>query len=113
MMYPFKKLAPGIGGIIACDCEMSYTVGGIELTRVTLVGFDGTRLLDEIVRPIWKLVDANTRFSGVSEADLRAATVTFDEVWGLLSKFVGADTILVGHGLENDLKAMRVCMPFV
>ncbi len=39
--------------------------------------------------------------------------MTFDEVWGFVSKFVGAETILVGHGLENDLKANRVCHYYV
>lgn len=93
---------------MACDCEMSYSVAGLELTRVTLVGVDGTRVFDEVVKPEWRLVDANTRFSGVTEEQIRDAKLSFGDVWERVGKFVGKDTIMIGHGLENDLKAMRV-----
>jgi RNA exonuclease 1 len=95
-------------GIVACDCEMSYSLAGIELTRVTLVGVGGERVLDEVVKPEFGLVDANTRFSGVSEQHIKDATVCFGDVLQRVEAFVGRDTILLGHGLENDLKAMRV-----
>jgi RNA exonuclease 1 len=49
-----------------------------------------------------------TRFSGVSEQHIKDATVCFGDVLQRVEAFVGRDTILLGHGLENDLKAMRV-----
>lgn len=106
---PFKVLAESSKhDIVALDCEMSYTTTGLDLTRVTVVDADGSTLLDEIVKPLSQVIDANTRWSGLTLDQINNSKVGFDQVFGLISQLVGKNTVIVGHGLENDLKAMRV-----
>lgn len=97
-------------GVYALDCEMCYTVGGLELAKVTVVGADGRLVYDCLVRPERDVVDYNTRFSGITARDLsrKSLTKTLREVQNDLMGFINADTVLVGHGLENDLRALRI-----
>lgn len=96
--------------VYALDCEMCYTARGLELAKVTMVRADGRLMYDCLVRPEGGVVDYNTRFSGITAHDLRQrhATKTLRDVQNDLMAFISADTILVGHGLENDLRALRI-----
>ncbi|GAA5959380.1 hypothetical protein JCM8115_000093 [Rhodotorula mucilaginosa] len=96
--------------IVALDCELVYTTAGMSLARVTVLSGSGSVLLDEHVRPPTgvAVVDLNTRFSGVQEGDLDKAVLDVGGVQRALAQFVDAETIFVGHGLENDLKALRL-----
>nr|XP_007992855.2 RNA exonuclease 1 homolog isoform X2 [Chlorocebus sabaeus] len=95
-------------GIYALDCEMSYTTYGLELTRVTVVDTDVHVVYDTFVKPDNEIVDYNTRFSGVTEADLADTSVTLRDVQAVLLSMFSADTILIGHSLESDLLALKV-----
>jgi hypothetical protein len=67
--------------IYALDCEMVYTTWGMSLARLTLVDTMLTRVLDVVIRPTDKIIDANTRFSGLVASDFdKDNVVTFDEV---------------------------------
>lgn len=106
-----RKTAPRDGnyGVYAVDCEMCYTVQGLELTKVTVVGMDGRLVYDSYVKPENEIVDHNTRFSGVSAKDFKRNTPkTLKEVQNDLMGFINAHTILIGHGLENDLRALKI-----
>ncbi|TIA76119.1 hypothetical protein E3P77_00042 [Wallemia ichthyophaga] len=96
--------------VVALDCEMSFTTSGMSLTRLTVVNSDAEVILDELIKPHSKIIDANTRFSGVTIKQIEESAV-FDLV-GIRSVLfeigVGSDTIIVGHGLENDLNALRI-----
>ena len=48
------------------------------------------------------------RFSGISEKDLKEDCPSVGEVQQTLLRFVSVDTILVGHGLETSLCALKV-----
>ena len=48
------------------------------------------------------------RYSGITEDIIREAKVTFEEAQDAILKLVSAETILVGHSLENDLHALKV-----
>ncbi|PNF23160.1 hypothetical protein B7P43_G03653 [Cryptotermes secundus] len=108
---PFRQTPShdGNSGIYALDCEMCYTTHGLELARVTLVAADGRPVYDTLVRPENYVIDYNTRFSGITENDLREyGTKSLCDVQNDLMNLINADTILVGHGLENDLRALRI-----
>jgi hypothetical protein len=136
---------------VCFDCEMGYTVRGMELIRLTATSWpDGKELLDVLVKPVGEVLDLNSRFSGVWPDDIVSA-----EPWSaekpdtqgetkdqaddstppytdpekakkkkrmqivpspavardLLFSLIAPETPLIGHGLENDLNAVRVIHP--
>nr|XP_012635106.1 RNA exonuclease 1 homolog [Microcebus murinus] len=95
-------------GIYALDCEMSYTTYGLEVTRVTVVNTERQVVYDTFVKPINEIVDYNTRFSGVTEADLANTSTRLQDVQTVLLSMFSEETILIGHSLESDLLALKV-----
>ena len=95
--------------VYALDCEMGFTIFGLELIRVTVVGPTGEIVYDYLVRPDNAIIDYNTRFSGISAEDIEyGPTKTLAEVQNDLSSFVRSNTLLVGHNLDNDLRMLKV-----
>ncbi|KAM3619134.1 uncharacterized protein V6R79_003554 [Siganus canaliculatus] len=104
-----KSLPPdGNGGVFALDCEMCYTKQGLELTRVTVIDSEMKVIYDTFVKPDSKVVDYNTRFSGVTEEDLENATISLRDVQAVLLSMFSAESILIGHSLESDLLALKL-----
>ncbi|XP_072245276.1 RNA exonuclease 1 homolog [Leuresthes tenuis] len=104
-----KSLPPdGNGGVFALDCEMCYTKQGLELTRVTVIDSEMKVVYDTFVKPESKVVDYNTRFSGVTEEDLESTTITLRDVQAVLLSMFSAESILIGHSLESDLLALKL-----
>jgi RNA exonuclease 1 len=85
---------------------MSYTTAGMECTRVTVVSWNGEIILDELVLPSFPVLDLNTRWSGIS--DLSKAKLTLSDIQSKIASFCSPETILAGHGLENDLNVLRI-----
>lgn len=88
--------------------------GSRELIRVTVIDFlTGGILLDKLVWPDAKLVHPNTRYSGVTWNDLhrarreRKAFMGRDAARQGVWSFVGPGTVVVGHGVNNDLLSLR------
>ncbi|XP_075047577.1 RNA exonuclease 1 homolog isoform X2 [Mixophyes fleayi] len=106
----FIKLQPSDGnpGIFSLDCEMCYTTHGLELTRVTVVDPSLQVAYDTFVKPDNEIIDYNTRFSGVTEDNLKNITTSIRDVQAILLNLISADTILIGHSLENDLNALKL-----
>ncbi|KAK4033866.1 hypothetical protein C8A01DRAFT_19259 [Parachaetomium inaequale] len=141
---PANLLAPK-DRAVCFDCEMGYTVRGMELIRLTATSWpDGKELLDVLVRPVGEILDLNSRYSGVWPEDIVNAEPwsaektsvqeqTKQEEEGkeadpkarkkmqivsspavardLLFSLISPDTPLIGHGLENDLNAVRIVHP--
>ncbi|EGF99371.1 uncharacterized protein MELLADRAFT_79500 [Melampsora larici-populina 98AG31] len=120
----FMRLPP-IGAqttipLVALDCELVYTTAGMSIARVTIIvpkttsegGIEFESLLDEFVRlpKSVKIIDLNTRFSGIqSEGELETAKFDLNELRvELVNLGVDSGTVICGHGLENDLKALRI-----
>ena len=127
------------GEAVAFDCEIGYTTFGLELIRLTAIAWPtGNHLVDVLVRPLGEVLDFNSRFSGVWPEDYAealeasrlksagqkpkpsgAAKVPLDivespaEARALLFKYISPTTPLIGHALENDLKAMRIIHPCI
>ncbi|KAH9276326.1 hypothetical protein BASA83_001014 [Batrachochytrium salamandrivorans] len=106
---PFIELPLNVANplsVVALDCEMSYTTGGMELTRVTVVDWTGKSILDELCKPLNPIIDLNTRWSGISS--LEGAKFDLVGIQKKLGEIMSLNTIIVGHGLENDLRALRI-----
>lgn len=94
--------------LLAVDCEMCRTTDGIELTRVVVVNTDLQTVYDSYVKPKSKIVDYLTRYSGITAEILSPVTVTLEDIQRDLLQIIHPHTILIGHSLENDLKALRI-----
>ncbi|KAM6037090.1 uncharacterized protein LJ206_001747 isoform 2-T2 [Theristicus caerulescens] len=95
-------------GVYALDCETCYTTHGLELTRVTVVDAKLQVVYDTFVKPDGKVVDYDIRLSGATEDDLKNTTTSLRDVQAILLNLFSADTILIGHSLENDLFALKL-----
>uniref|UniRef100_A0A8D0FJM7 Exonuclease domain-containing protein n=1 Tax=Strix occidentalis caurina TaxID=311401 RepID=A0A8D0FJM7_STROC len=95
-------------GVYALNCETCYTTHGLELTRVTVADAKLQVVYDSFVKPDGKVVDCDKRLSGVTKDDLKNTTTSFQSVQAILLNLFSADTILIGHSLENDLFALKL-----
>lgn len=73
---------------------------------------DGSVLLDELVKPDLPVIDYLTKFSGITPAAMKGATCSLRRAQKHVRKLVDHNVILVGHGLENDLKALQIAHPY-
>ncbi|KAM7533373.1 hypothetical protein Aperf_G00000126452 [Anoplocephala perfoliata] len=99
--------------MFAIDCEMVLTKAGSELARITLVDEMGCVILDRLVKPELPVEDYLTRFSGITREMLAGIETRVADVQTEMSNLLPADAILVGHSIENDLKALRVFHPYI
>ncbi|KAK2837941.1 hypothetical protein Q5P01_015153 [Channa striata] len=103
--HPSDRTCPKVYSL---DCETCYTIHGLELSRVTVVNSSLQIIYDTFVKPDNEVIDYNTRFSGISEEDVKGNHTSLKEVQQTLLSFISADTILIGHGLEADLCALKL-----
>uniref|UniRef100_A0A1I7X2D1 Exonuclease domain-containing protein n=1 Tax=Heterorhabditis bacteriophora TaxID=37862 RepID=A0A1I7X2D1_HETBA len=94
--------------VFALDCEMVYGVWGPELARLSVVDINNKLILDLIVKPKNAVIDYNTRFSGLTANSVETSTTDIHEAQNRLFELVNERTILIGHSLESDLKALRI-----
>ncbi|KAI3612322.1 ribonuclease h [Moniliophthora roreri] len=115
--------------IYSIDCEMCLTEDGKELARVCMIDFDtGIVVYDRLVKPAKPVIDYLTRWSGITKEALATATTTFSEAQAHVLRILSPPApnpfatgksspppptpILLGHSLESDLKALKICHPF-
>lgn len=133
---PVKDRKGRVVGAVGFDCEMGYTAFGLELIRITAVSWpDHEPLLDVLVRPLGTIIELNSRFSGVWPEHFASAIPYADwqppseqqdpsatppplpivdnpqKARELLCSYLTPSTPLIGHAIENDLNATRLCHP--
>lgn len=99
--------------IYALDCEMCQTEDGLELTRISVVDWDGKTVYDTLVKPTKLITDYLTAYSGITKEKLDEITTTLPDVQAHLLGLFNNDTILVGQSLNSDLLAMKFCHPHI
>lgn len=95
-------------GIYALDCEMCYTTHGLELTRVTVINHKYDVVYERLVKPDRPILDYNTKFSGIREGDLDKVETSLADVQRDLLKMFSSKTLLIGHSLDSDMKALKL-----
>jgi RNA exonuclease 1 len=120
---------------IAFDCEMGYTTAGLEMIRLSACTWPSNEaLIDVLVKPMGKILDLNTKFSGVTPRQFRDA-IEYDAekhtpltesvkdttkpremkivsspvaARTLLTSYISPNTVLIGHAIDNDLNVLRL-----
>lgn len=95
-------------GVYALDCEMCYTTNGLDLTRVTVINSSCKVVYETLIKPLHPIIDYNTRYSGITEEQMSDVKTTLLEVQATLLTMFSSKTILIGHSLESDFKALKL-----
>lgn len=107
-MLPEKEDDPRSYAVYALDCEMCYTTKGLELTRVTIVDPDCKTVYESLVKPLNPIIDYNTRFSGIIKEQMDKTSTSILQVQANILHLCNSKTILIGHSLESDMKALKI-----
>lgn len=112
-LHSYKKPdLPQKSQYLAMDCEMVGTITGESVAaRVVLIDWRGRTVLDIYVKPDVEIADYRTFVSGITKENLDDAHTYADaqkQVRELLT-----DKILVGHGVDNDLRALGLVHPWL
>lgn len=103
--------------ICAIDCEMVKTslpsgLEQFEVARVTIVDSSRRVVYDQLVQPAGKVVDYMTQWSGITKDLLKDVQTDLHQIHLDLilgqSALISSSTVLVGHSIECDLKALRI-----
>ncbi len=78
------------------------------MTRVTVVNNKLQTIYETLVKPSNRILDYNSKFSGIKDGDLDKVTTTLSDVQTRLTTLFNDKTILIGHSLESDLKALKL-----
>jgi len=97
--------------VLAVDCEMVYAKDDPNaLARVSVVSFAQTLLDAYVRRAPEEILDYRTPISGVEAHHLleENGAMSFEAVQEKVLDLISPETILVGHALQNDLRALRI-----
>ncbi|KAF4547605.1 Exonuclease-like protein 2 [Elsinoe fawcettii] len=100
--------------LLLMDCEMVSTITDrFALARISLIDWDGTVVLDELIKPPDPIKDYLTPYSGITKEMMDGATLTLADIQRKLEEIVTPQTILAGHSLDSDFRALKISYPFV
>lgn len=101
----FTKKTPYF--LVSIDLEMVCSARGKEVGRVSILDHNGTILYDKFVKSDYPVVDYCTEYSGLTEELLKEG-ITNEEMKEEICNIIGRDTVILGHGLDNDLAALEM-----
>ena len=101
---------------VVLDCEMVGVKGGAsELAQLCVVDLlTAEVLVNSLVEPTKQVVDWRTKYSGIRANDMMLAIRNnralrgWKEAQMELSKYIDSNTLLIGHALQHDLKALHL-----
>lgn len=100
--------------LLVIDCEMvTTTVDRFALARISILDWDGELVLDEFVKPPDPVKDYLTQYSGITKEMLDGTTTTLADIQKRLNEICTPRTILAGHSLDSDLRALKISYPFI
>lgn len=94
--------------IFAMDCEMVHTSVGMDVAAISMVDCNSKSVYETLILPDAPVIDYNTKHSGLTEKEFDGVTTRLRDVHNKLLSLVGSQTILIGHGLNNDLLRLKV-----
>lgn len=94
--------------VYSLDCEMCYTTHGLDLTRVTVINSACKVVFETLIKPLHPIIDYNTRYSGITEEQMATVKTTLLDVQATILTMFNSKTILIGHSLESDFKALKL-----
>jgi DNA polymerase III epsilon subunit-like protein len=101
---------------VALDCEMVGIKGNKSaLARLSVIDYlTGETLVDQLVQPEVPIVEYRSKVTGITRKLMDAAVANNRALKGTaaaraeLWKYIDSSTIIVGHALHHDLKALKV-----
>ncbi|KAL0915670.1 hypothetical protein M5K25_016105 [Dendrobium thyrsiflorum] len=95
--------------MLSVDCEMVLCDDGTEeVVKVCVVDKKLMVKLKKLVNPKKSVADYRTEITGVSAEDLVGVTCSLVDIQGFMEKLLKHGTILVGHSVHNDLRALKI-----
>ncbi|XP_048132204.1 small RNA degrading nuclease 3-like [Rhodamnia argentea] len=95
--------------VVAVDCEMVLCEDGTEAcVRVCVVDRSLKVKLNEFVNPGKAIADYRTEITGIVAADLDGIKCSLSDVQKSMKKLLSHGTIIVGHSLNGDLRALKL-----
>lgn len=105
---PKPERDPDQHGVYGLDGEVCFTTHGLELTRIILVDHKLDVVYEKLVKPEHPILDYNTKYSGITKGDLDGVTTVLADVQQDLLQLFSSKTILVGHDLSHNMKALKI-----
>lgn len=112
----FGEWSANLPPVIAIDCEMCQTTDPLTrerdnnaLIRFSVVnGLDPTEvLIDQLVKPAFPISDSRAHIHGIPQEKLDGVSFTLRHAQAALLQLCSDHTIIVGHSVHNDLKALH------
>ncbi|PIA27135.1 hypothetical protein AQUCO_08300076v1 [Aquilegia coerulea] len=104
-----KSKSVNSNSMVAIDCEMVLCEDNTEaVVQVCVVDKNMEVKLNELVNPNKAVADYRAEITGISAKDLEGVTYSLANIQKKLKKLLRHGTILVGHSLNNDLRALKL-----